>query len=325
MTDASAKERAYDAWEHICDDAFDCPKKGVIALFTVYLDASHNRPSPTRPNPPLIHSVGGYLARKTDWDKFRKEWRLELAKKNVPHFHMKDFEYAQAAIRRGERDRIGRKNPFKDWSEEEFLPFINRLYRTINRKRKDSSYRVVAFTSSVVMDEFDETLPDELKDDPECRSHYIFNVANIMKMIGFRHSGQAIYEPVHYVLAGGDGEGGNLERWFDYCMRTESSRQFYRLVKGYTRLGYDIQWMKDEPALQAADIAAYEFNKVAIKVTENPTANIPLDEMRKSLPILCRAEHFSFTLTGSELAAAFAQIIVRRKFERQQEEREQSS
>lgn len=288
-------------------------------MFTVYLDASQNRPSATRPDPPLIHTVGCYLARKTDWDKFRKEWIIELAKKKVSHFHMKDFEYAQAAIKRGERERISRKNPFRDWSEDEFLPFINRLYRTINRKREDGSYRVVAFNSSVVTTEFDQTLPVKLKDDPECQSYYIFNVANLMKMIGFWCSGKAFYDPVHYIFSGGDGEGGNLERWFNYCMKDESSRQFFRLSKDYSRLGYDIQWMKDEPALQAADIVTYEFNKVAIRVTENPDVTIPLDEMRKSLPILCKAQHFSFTLTGGELREAFAQIIRRRKYEQERE------
>lgn len=308
-----AAQEAYDAWEHICLDAFDDPKKGVIALLTVYFDASENKPSKTRPNPPLIHSVGCYLARRTDWNKFRKEWKIELGKKNIPYFHMKDFEYALAAIRRKERDQISRKNPFKEWSEDEFLPFQKRLYQVINRKNKDGQYRMAAFTSSLVMPDFDRALPDELKTDPECQSYYVFNLANLMKMIAHWCSQNVIYDPVHYIFSGGDKEGSNIENWFNYCWNDEQSCNYFRLGKGYTRMGYDIQWMKAEPALQVADIAAYEFNKVAIEIAERGGNNIPLDELRKSLPFLCRTEHYSFTLTKETLSEAFAQIIRLRK------------
>jgi hypothetical protein len=105
---STSSVREYDAWEHVCLDAFDNPKKGVVALLfplTAYFDASENRPSVTRPNPPLIHSVACYLARKTDWDKIRREWRIELNKRNVPHFHMREFEYALSAIKRGKRKK----------------------------------------------------------------------------------------------------------------------------------------------------------------------------------------------------------------------------
>jgi hypothetical protein len=183
----------------------------------------------------------------------------------------------------------------------------------INRKNNDGRYRLAAFTSSLVKSDFDRTLPDELRDDPECKSYYIFNVANVMKMIARWSSGGAIYDPIHYIFAGGDGESNNIEKWFDYCWSDQQSRDYFRLSKGYTRMGYDIQWMKAEPALQAADIAAYEFNKVAIKVTEKGDNDIPVAEMRKSLPVLCRAEHYSFTLTEESLPGAFDQILRVRK------------
>lgn len=310
--------REYDAREHICLDAFDNPKKGVIALvfpLTAYFDASENRLSPTRPNSPLLHTVGCYLATVEDWRKFQKEWRLELGKKNVPYFHMKDFEYALSAIKRGERDKVSSKSFYKNWGEDEFVPFQNRLYRTINRKRKDGSYRLVGFVSSVVKEDFDKTLPDELKGDPECQSYYIFNVANLMKAIAFWCSQNVIYDPIHYIFAGGDNEGGNIERWVDYLWnKDEQSKNFFRLNKGYSRAGYDIQWMQDVSPLQAADIVAYEFNKVAVEVTgRGYVAEIPLEELRKSLPNLCKTAHFGLALGREYLLDAFAQIIRLRK------------
>jgi hypothetical protein len=68
------------------------------------------------------------------------------------------------------------------------------------------------FASSVVKADFDQTRPAELESDPECKSYYILNVANVMKMIALWFSQQAIYDPIHYIFAGGDGEGGNIEK-----------------------------------------------------------------------------------------------------------------
>lgn len=146
--------------------------------------------------------------------------------------------------KRGEPERVSRKSPYKDWSEGEFVPFLNRLYGVINRKNKDGKYRMAAFNSSLVMPDFDKTLPDELKSDPECASYYIFNVANIMKQIAWWCSSHLMYNhPIHYIFAGGDKEGGNIENWFDYCWHSEQDKNYFRLNKDYTRKGYDTQWM----------------------------------------------------------------------------------
>ncbi len=134
-----ARQGEYDAWEHLCLDAFDNPKRGIIALLTpltAYFDAGANYPSPSRPNPPLLHTMGCYLARYEDWKRFRREWRGELDKKEVCFFHMKDFEYALAAIKRGERHKISYKNPFKELNEGEFVPLLKRMHGVINRKGK---------------------------------------------------------------------------------------------------------------------------------------------------------------------------------------------
>ena len=71
--------------------------------------------------------------------------------------------------------------------------------------------------------------------------------------------------------------------------------------------------MECEPALQAADIASFEMSKIAVEVALRGHTNISLDELRKSIPSLCRAPHLGFTLTGDELDAAFEQILARRK------------
>jgi hypothetical protein len=285
----------------------------LVFPLVAYFDAGANYPSPSRLSQPLLHTVGCYVARYNHWQMFRKEWRRELDKKRVSFFHMKDFEYALLAIKRGERDKISRKNPFKHLNEEEFVPLLRRVHGVINRKTPNGNYRMAMFASSVVKADFDQTCPTELKGDPECKSYYILNVANIMKMIALWFSQQAIYDPIHYVFAGGDGEGGNVEKWFRFCWNSSQDKGYYRLNKEFTRTGYNIEEMAAEPAIQAADIAAYEFNKVAQEVAQRGNLDIPLAKLRKSLPSLGRAPHYSLTLTKENLPGAFAQISLRRK------------
>lgn len=299
--------QAYDAWEHLCADAFDEPSEGFIAVQTVFYDASSNPWSAKRPDAPLLHTVGCYIAHVDDWRRFRKEWRIELGKSGFEFFHMTDFEYAQNEIINGRE--LSTKNPYHGWSKDDFVPFLKRLHRVINRKKSDGSYRMQAFISSLVKPDYDKTLPDALKDEPGCRSHYMFNVANTMESIAQWANKHTYYDPIHYVFAGGDGEGGNLEKWFVSCWENDNLRKHFRLSKSYSHMPYDIARMKDEPALQAADIAAYEFNKVALEVAERGGLDIPIKELRKSLSSLCQADHNGLLLRDQELAKAFPHMV----------------
>jgi len=303
------READYDAFEHLCADAFDDPRRGAVAVLTVYSDASYNQPSSIRPNPFLLHTVGCYIARVEDWRKFRTEWRLELAKKGLDHFHMNKFEYAVNAVRTGRQ--ISRKDAYYGWSEDEFVPFLKRLQRVINRKRRDGSFRMEAFISSVVKPDFEKTLPDELRDEPGCSSPYIFNVMINMESLVQWTTQHGYDGPIHYVFAGGDKEGGNLERWFDYCFSNEVARERYKLSKGYSRVGYSIEWMKAEPALQAADIAAFEYNKLALRVldTGKRVSEMNSAEVRRSLVNLCDTRHNGKLLAEKNLIPSFAEMV----------------
>jgi hypothetical protein len=80
---------------------------------------------------------------------------------------------------------------------------------------------------------------------------------------------------------------GNLKDFFASCWKNKDAVRFFRLTKIESSTGYEIKAAKDEPALQAADIAAYEFNKIAPHSLEN---NYEIDEtsLRKSVLNLCR-------------------------------------
>jgi hypothetical protein len=68
--------------------------------------------------------------------------------------------------------------------------------------------------------------------------------------------------------------------------------------------------MKGEPALQAADIAAFEFCKAALKHAEKGGGPQPdLRELRKSLANLCQTRHNGKLLTKERLILSFKQMV----------------
>ena len=184
-------------------------------MLTTYFDATEDPTVKGHPDRPLLHGVTCYLAFNPDWNRFRRKWAKALAEKDMESFHMTDFEKARNFIVNN-RPLPSHKSfdAYRTWKEGDFEPFLKRLHRIINAKAGDDGhYKMAAFCSAVYKDEFDAKLTLELKDDPECASYYIFNVANIMKGIGFwcsHHVKRYKRNPIHYVFAKGDREGNNL-------------------------------------------------------------------------------------------------------------------
>jgi hypothetical protein len=282
-------------------------------VITVYFDATYNHPKQSS-SEPVLHTLAAYVATRENWRKFRKEWRVELSKKGIAYFHMTDFEFARSqAIASRE---IPKKSPYHGWAESEFVPFQQRLHRVINRKDKHSNYRMFAQVSQVLKSDFDETCPDELKNDVQCCSYYIFNVVQVLKRIAEWADSQNYHDPIHYIFADGDGEGGKLKRLFVDMWNNPVAKERFRLSKGYSHLPYGIEMMKGEPAIQAADIAAFELHKGALKWIERGFVDMPLEELRKSIGSLCRTEHHGLLYRKEELQKSFAEIVTHNKYVR---------
>lgn len=302
----------------MCADAFDDPKRGLIALvipaLTAYIDEFDRPSTKANPKPSNLFGVGCYLGYVDDWKKLRREWKIELDKKGLDYFHMTDFEWAQSQVIR--EKELPENNPYRGWKREDFPAFLQRLHRVITRLRRDGLYRFVGSASSVDKVEFDALLPEELRDDPECQSYYIFTVANLMKGIATwcnRNFLHYKYHPIHYIFASGIGEGGNLDNWFKHCWEeTGAATHYYRISKSYSRWGYSIADMKQERAIQAVDVCAFEMSKIAVDVQARGGGKIPVEDTRKSMPSLGKIPHFGAVLTGNELQEAFDQIIRQR-------------
>lgn len=274
-------------------------------MVIAYFDATYNHPKPGSSIPEL-HTLAAYVGTSENWKKFRKEWRRELDKKSIDHFHMSKFEFARSQAIAGKE--IPKSSLYHCWKMEEFAPFLHRLHDTINRKDNRGIYRLEASSSAVIKSDFDETLPNELKGDVQCSSYYIFNVITVIKGIALWADRHNYHDSIQYVFSAGDGENGNLERLFVDMWDDPIAKPWFRLSKDYADKPYSIKRMKDEPALQAADIAAYELHKAQLEWIARGYVDMPLSELRKSLSSLARTSHYGWLYRKKELAESFADI-----------------
>jgi hypothetical protein len=262
-------------------------------VLIAYFDASYNHPSTTRPDSPLLHTVGGYIGTAHDWRKFRKEWRGELSKERVPDFHMNKFEKALSETIQGRE--LKESNPYHGWQRDDFPAFLQRLHNVLRRKNPDGLPRLEGIGQSINKADFDSLLPDELKDDPGCKSYLMFNIASNMAHAAMWASHNKYDDEIHLVFDSGDGEDGNIARFFDSLWEYEKAQQFFRLTKEISPTGYELRSAQAEPCLQAADIAAYEFNKLGMHCLEN-NYEIDPNAARKSVVNLCREPNNNFPL-----------------------------
>src|SRR5262249_27513089 len=91
-------------------------------------------------------------------------------------------------------------------------------------------------------------------------------------------------------------------------------REHFALSKSYTLLGYDVASAPNEPALQGADVVAYEFNKLALYCDANnitDPSQIDPNVLRKSLLTLARPplNLFPVILWGERMREAFEGMV----------------
>lgn len=275
-----------------------------FAVLTAYFDASYNQPSPTRPDPPLLHTVGGYIGLDDDWRKFRKEWRIELGKKGLADFHMNKYERARSDVIQGRA--LEKSNPYHGWDREDFKTFLQKIHNTLRRKNAAGLARLEGVGCSINKADFDSMLPNELSVDEGCKTPYMLNVATNMGHVASWAIHYGYNDEIHYVFASGDREEGNIKDFFASIWKNDKAIRFFRVSKARARSGYEIRSAKDEPALQAADIAAYEFNKIALNCIENADDLDP-NTLRKSVLNLCREPNNNFPLLieGDRMRRAF--------------------
>jgi hypothetical protein len=289
-----------------------CENKSPV--ITAYFDATYNHYNAKDPKP-IVHTLASYVGTDETWGKFRREWDRKLAKKGLDYFHMTDFEYARSQAIAGSA-KLSSKSPYQGWSVDEFDSFLSGLHKVINLKKKNGTYRLRSFAADIIQSDYDETIPDELKNNVQCCSYYIFNVVQIMKAIRFWADGKNYRGSIHYTFSAGDREDGNIERLFLDMWNDPNAKRFFRLSMEHTPKPYSIKKMKEEPALQAADIAAYEMNKAVLEWINRGYIDIPKQELRRALTSLAKTDHAGWAYRKKELLESFDEIIQHNRYYR---------
>ena len=276
---------------------------------SVYFDESYNYPKDGS-NETAIYTVACYYGMREHWDDFRSEWKAALNEKGLDHcgFHMKDFEYARSRVIADKRDEISRKSPYREWRKDDFDSFLPVLHNIIGKKAPSGLPRIAPLVTHVIKAAFDDTRLDTLKDDPQCRSYYMVCVTNLMEAIALWAKNNNYYEPIHYIFASLKGEAGNLGDWFDYCWKHHAIATHYRLGKGFSRVPHDVQQASTEPALQAADILAYETCKGNVTWIKKNFVDMHLSQMRRSFDSLVQTDYLGWTIRKTDLEELFVEI-----------------
>lgn len=90
-------DKGYSPLEHVARSVHtngEWPKT-LFVMFTPYFDCSRSGQGDG------IVVVSGWLSTVEKWEQFTFDWKLVLARFNVPYFHMKEFAHSVIAYAEG--------------------------------------------------------------------------------------------------------------------------------------------------------------------------------------------------------------------------------
>lgn len=79
------------------------PPNSLLAMLTLYCDASGKKTDP-------IMGVSGFVASVNEWFAFDKEWQDALNRANVAYFHMSEFAHSTGQFKSWKRKELKRKH-----------------------------------------------------------------------------------------------------------------------------------------------------------------------------------------------------------------------
>lgn len=211
-----------------------------MTVFRTYLDVSRDEGDSN------VYMLAGFISDTERWAAFDVEWRKVLDCYNIPAFHMTDFESGYG--------------DFKGWepNDPRRVPLLTALLGVIERNTVGS----VGFGVSQSM--FDSVVPPDVLN-MIGGSPYFFLFLNLLLgaerlmsnaaklfLAGVPYDWRMIY-----MLARGDqGAGTVVETW----MSPHEAAKWTRL-ETHTQGLYIVEDNKDYPALEAADVLAFEGRK----------------------------------------------------------------
>jgi hypothetical protein len=173
-------------------------------------------------------SLAAFVSDKLEWEKFDKQWRRALEQSGAPYLHMREFAHF--------------RGPFTGWSEERRRSLLSECVTAIN------SIKTIAIGAVVSVEDFN-TL------DPESQS-------KLQDPFFF-----CFQEVVRGVALSAAFEQENLKAHMVFSQQDEfrpKAMKLYGAMSHYSDVGNQMGSLKfcnmlEVPALQAADLLAYEL------------------------------------------------------------------
>jgi hypothetical protein len=192
-----------------------------------------------------------YVAQKTQWDEFVRNWDCVMADEGFDMFHMAEFVA---------KPDMGHK-PFCDWGTGKKDRVYKKLASIINtRVRK-------GFAVAVPKQPFDDYVFDEFK--LYAQNHYVFAAKSVMGFIDNWRQQLSLTIPMQYVFENGTAGQDQIEDvWKECLVRKSSERRFGMVPNGV--MFKDKRFFKP---LQAADILAWQMQnnmRRTVMIGRNP-------------------------------------------------------
>jgi hypothetical protein len=178
-----------------------------------------------------------YVAKKTQWDEFVRNWDRVSAEEGFEMFHMAEFVA---------KPEMGHE-PFCHLDNEKKNRVYAKLASIINTRVHKG------FAIAVPKKPFDEYIFEEFKQYAE--NHYIWAAKCVMGLLDIWRQRYSITDPMQYVFESGSLGQHQLESIWDNILKHPGSEKKYGLVKD----GVQFQSKKLFKPLQAADILAWQM------------------------------------------------------------------
>jgi hypothetical protein len=178
-----------------------------------------------------------YVAKKSQWDEFVRNWDQVMADEGFTMFHMAEF-VAKPEMKH---------KPFCDWSKEKKDRVYRKLASIINTRA------LKGFAVAVPKQPFDDYVFDEFR--LYAQNHYVFAVKSVMGFIDNWRQQHSITIPMQYVFESGTAGESQIEDVWKECLLHKNSEHRYGIIPN----GVMFQNKRLFKPLQAADILAWQM------------------------------------------------------------------
>ena len=186
-------------------------------------------------------SLAAFVSNKLEWKKFDKQWRKALKQNDAPYLHMREFAHF--------------RGPFTSWSEEQRRSLLSGCVTAIN------SINAIAVGAVMSVEDFNAL---DSESQIKLQDPFFCCFQEVVRCVALNAVLEQENLKAHMVFSQQDGFRSKAITLWDEMTRHSDIRTHLGSLKFIN--------MRDVPALQAADLLAYELRHFYNLRKTNPRA-----------------------------------------------------